>query len=65
MVGLFVIRRFQNFMRTEVTGHDDDGVLEVDDSALAVSQAAVVEDLQEDIENVGWAFSISSRRMTL
>src|SRR5215212_4413194 len=35
-----------------VGGHDDDRVLEVHRAPLRVGQAAVVEDLQEDIEDV-------------
>ena len=38
--------------RAEVAGHDDDGVLEIDGAALAVGEASVVEDLQEDVEDV-------------
>ena len=37
----------------DVAGHDHDRVLEVDGPALAVGQAAVVEDLEQDIEHVG------------
>ena len=36
----------------DVRGHDDDGVAEVHGAALAVGETAVVEDLQEDVENV-------------
>ena len=36
---------FQDFMRPKVTGHDDDGVLEVDDPAFPVGQAAIIKDL--------------------
>ena len=39
-------------LAADVAGHDDDGVLEVDRPALAVGQAAVVEDLEEDVEDV-------------
>ena len=39
-------------MRAEVRGQDDDGVGEVDRAALAVGQAAVVEHLQQDVEDV-------------
>ena len=39
--------------RRDVRGHDQHGVLEVDGAALAVGQAAVVEDLQERVEDVG------------
>jgi hypothetical protein len=37
----------------EVRGHDEDGVLEVDGPAFGVGEAAVVEDLQEDVEDIG------------
>ena len=36
----------------DVRGHDDDGVLEVDRAALAVGEPAVVEDLEQDVEDV-------------
>jgi hypothetical protein len=35
-----------------LTGHDDEGVLEVDPTALPVSQMPLVEDLQEDIAHL-------------
>jgi hypothetical protein len=38
--------------RADVRGHDDDRVLEIDRAALAVGEAAVVEDLQERVEDV-------------
>ena len=37
----------------EVAGHDHDGVLEVDRAALGVGEAAVVEQLQQDVEDIG------------
>ena len=39
-------------MRADVRGHDDHGVAEVDRAALAVGQPAVVEQLQEDVEDL-------------
>ena len=36
-----------------VGGHDDDGVLKVDGSAVRVRHLAFVEDLKQDIEHVG------------
>jgi hypothetical protein len=38
--------------RPEVAGHDQHGVAEVDGATLPVRQAAVVEHLQEDVEDV-------------
>ena len=38
---------------TEVRRHDHDGVREVDRAALAVGEAAVVHELQQDVEHVG------------
>src|SRR5581483_1072536 len=37
----------------EVAGHDDDRVAEVDGAALRVREAALVEDLQQDVEDLG------------
>jgi hypothetical protein len=37
----------------DVGGHDDDGVLEVDGVAEAVGELAVLEDLQQDVEDIG------------
>ena len=39
-------------MRAEVRGHDDDRVLEVHRAPLGVGQAAVVEQLEQDVEDV-------------
>ena len=39
-------------LAAEVGGHDDDRVAEVDGPALAVGQPAVVEDLEQDVEDV-------------
>ena len=48
----------------DVRGHDHDGVAEVDGAALRVGQPPVLEDLQQDVEDVGCAFSISSSSST-
>ena len=39
--------------RTQVGGHDDDGVLEVHHATLRVGQATVFQDLQQRVEQVG------------
>jgi hypothetical protein len=39
--------------RAEVRGHDDQRVAEIDGAALTVGQAAVIEHLQQDVEDVG------------
>ena len=36
-----------------IRGHDDDGVLEVGGTALVVGQTAIVENLQQDVEDIG------------
>ena len=40
----------------DVRRHDQDRVLEIDDAAFAVGEAAVVHDLQENVEDVGMRF---------
>ena len=46
----------------EVRGHDEDRVLEVDGAALGVGEAAVVEHLQQHVEDIAGAPSRSRRR---
>ena len=40
-------------LAAEVRRHDDDRVLEIDRSALAVGQPAIVEQLQQDVQHFG------------
>jgi hypothetical protein len=49
---LRVAARLHDEMRAHVRGHDQDGVLEVDRTALAVGEPSVVEHLEEDVEDV-------------
>src|SRR3989442_15967736 len=42
----------QHFLR-EVAGHDDDRVAEVDAAALRIGEAALIEDLQKHVEDLG------------
>ena len=43
-------------LRTDVRGHDDQGVLEVDRAALGIGQATVFEQLQQQVEHIGMGF---------
>jgi len=45
-------RHLHDVVGTEVRCHHDDGVLEVDGTALAVGQAAIVKHLQQHVEHV-------------
>ena len=38
--------------RADVARHDDDGVFEIDRASLAVRDAAIVEHLQQHVENI-------------
>ena len=40
-------------LRADVAGHDDDRVAEVDAAALRIGQVAVLEDLEQDVEDLG------------
>src|SRR5262245_39809301 len=42
-----------NVARPDVRSHDDDGVLEIHRAPLSVGQPPVVQDLQQDVEDVG------------
>ena len=44
--------KFLDDGRADVAGHDDERVFEIDRAALAVGQPAVIEHLQQDVENV-------------
>ena len=43
----------ENQMAADVRCHDDDGVFEIYRSAMAIGQATVVENLEQDVEDVG------------
>ena len=45
-----------NAVGAKVGGHDDDGVAEIDCAAVVVGEAAVVEDLQQHVEDFGVGF---------
>ena len=42
--------------RTDIAGHDDDGVLEIHRAALAIGESPVVEHLQQHVEDVRVGF---------
>src|SRR4029077_2234652 len=48
-LGLFVLAEE---VAPEVRGHDDHGIAEIDGATLAVGESAVVEELQQDVEDV-------------
>ena len=45
--------QFHDQLAAEIGGHDQDGVLKIHRPPLAVGHAAVVKDLQQDIEDIG------------
>src|SRR2546430_4034708 len=53
---VLVIFHFLNFPRTEIRSHDQNRILEINRSSFRISQAAIVENLQQDIENIGMRF---------
>ena len=42
----------EDILAAQVAGHDEDGVLEIHGAALAVGDAAVVENLEQDVEHI-------------
>ena len=40
-------------MAADIRGHDNDGIFEIYRSAVAISQATVIENLEQDVEDVG------------
>ena len=54
LLGLEELRvRLEDALRADVARHDDDGVREVGGATAAVGEAAVVEHLEEQVEDVG------------
>src|SRR4029453_4450344 len=47
---------FSDPLAAEVASHDDDGVAEIDGAALRVGEAAVVEELKENVQHLGVRF---------
>ena len=43
----------KNLLRAQVGGQNDDGILEVYRSALGIRDPAVIQNLQQDVENIG------------
>ena len=52
-IDILVLAELDEIFGAEVRGHDDQRVAEVDRAALAVGQAAVVEHLQQHVEDIG------------
>src|SRR5579883_291583 len=47
---------FENTVAADIGGHDYDGVLEIHRAALPIGEAAIVQNLQQNIEHVGMGF---------
>ena len=43
-------------MRTNIAGHDDDSVLEVHGAALTISEATIIQNLQEYVKYIWVCF---------
>src|SRR5579862_8025363 len=49
---VLLARVLLDHLRSEIGSHDDDGVAEVDGAPLTIRQAAIVEHLQQDVEDI-------------
>jgi hypothetical protein len=47
---------FLNHLRTDVRGHNQQGVLEVHRAALGIGQATIFKNLQQHVEDIGVGF---------
>ena len=50
--GCHLLEVFTNQGRSHVTGHNNDRILEVDDTSLIVGQPSIIQYLQKDIEYI-------------
>ena len=62
---LDIVQLLLNVLAAEVGRHDDDGVLEIHRAPVAIGQPPLVQDLEEDVEDLGMGLSISSKSITL
>ena len=53
LVSRFHIRSLHELAASQVAGHDDDRVGEIDKPSLPVGEPSVVQDLEQDVEHVG------------
>lgn len=51
-VALGFVQILHDVLAADIRGQDDDGIFEIDGAALAIGDAAIVEHLKEDIENI-------------
>ena len=47
---------FLYYMRTDIAGHYDDGIAEINCSALTIGEPSIVKNLQKNIENIRVGF---------
>ncbi len=52
----FFTREFENVLAADIGGEDDDGVFEIYLASFGVGEVAFVEDLEEDVEDLGMGF---------
>jgi len=53
---VFLAGEFLNHLGPEIRRHDDHCVAEIDGTALAIGQSAVIKDLQQYVEHIGMCF---------
>ena len=58
----YATAKFLQLPRTDIGGHNDNRILEIDGSAIIVSQTAFIQYRSKMLNTSGWAFSISSSK---
>ena len=53
--------KFLQLPRTDIGGHNDNRILEIDGSAIIVSQTAFIQYLEQDVEYVRMGFQMCIR----
>ena len=49
---IVIICHILNDVRTQVRGHDDHGITEINRAALTVSKPSIIQHLQQDVEDI-------------
>ncbi len=56
MSTFLLAKEIHNLLRTNVAGHDDNGISKVDSSSFTICESTIIENLKKDIVDIGMSF---------
>ena len=60
----YATAKFLQLPRTDIGGHNDNRILEIDGSAIIVSQTAFIQYLEQDVEAIGYKLVVEDDAKT-